>query len=282
MRSGLLSEIMKISLPDGKQLDLPQGATARDAAFAIGPRLAEASLAAKINGIRVDLSEKLHDNDTIALLTFDSPEGKSIFWHSSSHVLAQAVQELFPGAKIAIGPAIENGFYYDFDIETPFSPSDLAKIEARVKEIVVRKLTIERRNLSTEESRAYFAARGEPYKLELLDDIEGAPSIYRQGEWQDLCRGPHIPNTGLIKAFKVLSTAGAYWRGSEKNKMLQRIYAISFPKEAQLKEYLHILEEAAKRDHRRLGNELDFYSLSESVGPGSSSGTRTAEDSAPL
>lgn len=268
MRSGLPSDIMKISLPDGKQLDLPQGATARDAAFAIGPRLGEASLAVKINGALKDLSEKLSENDTIALLTFDSIEGKSIFWHSSSHVLAQAVQELFPSAKIAIGPAIESGFYYDFDAETPFSPDDLAKIEARAKEIASRKLTIERRDLSIEEARAYFAARGEQYKLELLDAIEGAPGMYRQGEWQDLCRGPHIPNTGSIKAFKVLSTAGAYWRGSEKNKMLQRIYAISFPKESLLKEYLQLLEEAAKRDHRRLGSELDFYSLNESVGPG--------------
>lgn len=259
---------MNISLPDGKVLDIPQGATAHEAARAIGPRLAEAALAVKINGRMADLSSALKENDTIAILTFDSPEGKSVFWHSSSHVLAQAVQELFPGAKIAIGPSIDNGFYYDFDVEKTFSPEDLAAIEARVKEILGRKLPIERSEPSVADARNYFENKREPYKLELLQDIEGAPSMYRQGEWQDLCRGPHVPNTGYIKAFKILSTAGAYWRGSEKNKMLQRIYAISFPKEALLKEHLQLLEEALKRDHRKLGAELDLFSMNESVGPG--------------
>ncbi|MGA2507601.1 MAG: threonine--tRNA ligase, partial [Chitinispirillaceae bacterium] len=248
--------------------DLAQGATAREAAGAIGRRLTEAALAAKVNGVPVDLSAPLHDGDTLQILTFDSPEGKSTYWHSSSHVLAQAVQELFPSAKIAIGPSIDNGFYYDFDVEKNFSPEDLAKIEARAKEIAGRKLPIERKEPSVDEARRYFESKKEPYKLELLDGITGKPSIYRQGEWQDLCRGPHVPDTGYIKAFKVLSTAGAYWRGSEKNKMLQRIYAISFPKEAMLKEHLQLLEEAQKRDHRRLGAELDLYSINESVGPG--------------
>jgi threonyl-tRNA synthetase len=259
---------MKITLPDGKMLDLAQGATAREAAGAIGRRLAEAALAAKVNGVPVDLSAPLHDGDTLQILTFDSPEGKSTYWHSSSHVLAQAVQELFPSAKIAIGPSIDNGFYYDFDVEKNFSPEDLAKIEARAKEIAGRKLPIERKEPSVDEARRYFESKKEPYKLELLDGITGKPSIYRQGEWQDLCRGPHVPDTGYIKAFKVLSTAGAYWRGSEKNKMLQRIYAISFPKEAMLKEHLQLIEEAQKRDHRRIGTDLDLYSINESVGPG--------------
>jgi threonyl-tRNA synthetase len=265
---GMAADSMNISLPDGKILTLPQGATAQEAARAIGPRLAEAAVAAKINDRNSDLSAPLHENDSIAILTFDSPEGKSVFWHSSSHLLAQAVQELFPSAKIAIGPSIDNGFYYDFDVEKTFSPDDLLKIETRVKEIVGRKLPIERREPSVGEARKYFEDKQEPYKLELLADIEGAPSMYRQGEWQDLCRGPHVPNTGYIKAFKVLSTAGAYWRGSEKNKMLQRIYAISFPKEAMLKEHLQLLEEALKRDHRKLGAELDLFSMNESVGPG--------------
>ena len=247
-------------------LDLTQGDTAREAASAIGRRLAEAALAAKVNGVPVDLSASLHDGDTLQILTFDSPEGKSTYWHSSSHVLAQAVQELFPSAKIAIGPSIDNGFYYDFDVEKNFSPEDLAKIETRAKEISGRKLPIERKEPSVDEARRYFESKKEPYKLELLDAITGKPSMYRQGEWQDLCRGPHVPDTGYIKAFKVLSTAGAYWRGSEKNKMLQRIYAISFPKEAMLKEHLQLLEEAQKRDHRRLGIDLDLYSINECRG----------------
>ena len=259
---------MKILLPDGKTLDLPEGATARQAASAIGRRLAEAALASKINGTPADLSATLHDNDAIEILTFDVPEGKSVFWHSSSHVLAQAVQELFPSAKIAIGPSIDNGFYYDFDVEKNFSPDDIAGIETRAKEITSRKLAIERSEPSIDEARRYFEARKESYKLELLEGIEGKPSMYRQGEWQDLCRGPHVPDTGYIKAFKILSIAGAYWRGSEKNKMLQRIYAISFPKESMLKEHLQLLEEAQKRDHRRLGIDLDLYSINESVGPG--------------
>jgi len=249
-------------------LDLPECATARQAAGAIGRRLAEAALAARINGIPADLSATLNDGDKIEILTFDAPEGKSVFWHSSSHVLAQAVQEIFPSAKIAIGPAIDNGFYYDFDVETNFTPENIAKIEARAREIVARKLPIVRSEPSVEETRKYFESKKEPYKLELLETIEGRPSMYRQGEWQDLCRGPHVPDTGYIKAFKILSIAGAYWRGSEKNKMLQRIYAVSFPKESMLAEHLMFLEEAQKRDHRRLGTELDLYSINESVGPG--------------
>ena len=259
---------MNISLPDGKILDLAAGATALDGAAAISRSLAAAAIAAKINGTPVDLSSLLHDGDRLELLTFDSPEGKSVFWHSSSHILAQAVQELFPSAKVAIGPSIDNGFYYDFDVERPFSPDDLAAVETRAREIAGRKLKIERFEPTLDEARGYFESRKEPYKVELLQDIEGSPSMYRQGTWQDLCRGPHVPNTGCVKAIKILSTAGAYWRGSEKNKMLQRIYAISFPKESMLKEYLQMIEEAQKRDHRRLGNELDLFSMNEAVGPG--------------
>ncbi|MBN1130635.1 MAG: threonine--tRNA ligase [Chitinispirillaceae bacterium] len=259
---------MKIILPDGKTLDLPHGSTGRDAAAAIGPRLAEAALAVEIDGVPGDLTAALHEGDRLSLLTFDSPSGKSIFWHSSSHILAQAVQELFPRVKMSIGPSIDNGFYYDFDTERPFTPDDLQDIEQRAKDIVGRKIPIERLEPSRDEVRAYFTAKNEPYKLELLEDIEGSPSVYRQGEWRDLCRGPHVPHTGYIRAFKILSTAGAYWRGSEKNKMLQRIYGISFPRESQLKEYLRILEEAQKRDHRKLGNELDLFSFNDAVGPG--------------
>ncbi|MBD3390724.1 MAG: threonine--tRNA ligase [Chitinivibrionales bacterium] len=252
---------MNVRLPDGKQVAVAENACAADVASAIGPGLARAALAARVNGTPVDLSAPMHENDTVEIVTFDSAEGRSVFWHSSSHILAQAVQELFPNAKFAIGPAIESGFYYDFDVPEPFTPDDLAAIEKRCREIAGRKLAVERRVTSKSEARTYFQAKNEVYKLELLDDIQGDPSLYRQGEWQDLCRGPHIPNTGLVKAFKVLSCAGAYWRGNEKNKMLQRIYAISFPKQSMLDEHLRMLEEAQKRDHRKLGKELDLFSF---------------------
>ncbi|MFW6253448.1 MAG: threonine--tRNA ligase [Chitinivibrionales bacterium] len=252
---------MNVTLPDGKVISLSSEATAYDVAKSIGPGLAKAAIAAKINGKPVDLSAPVHDGDTVALITFDSEEGKSVFWHSSSHVLAQAVQELFPDAKVAIGPAIESGFYYDFDVENPFTPDDLEKIEKKCLEIVSRKLAVSRVELSIEDARRYYTEKNEPYKLELLENIEGPTSMYKQGEWQDLCRGPHVPNTGILKAFKILSSAGAYWRGDEKNKMLQRIYAISFPKKSMLEEYLHLLEEAQKRDHRKLGKELDLFSF---------------------
>jgi threonyl-tRNA synthetase len=259
---------MNIILPDGSHKALAEGATALDCAAAISPRLAKDALAAKVNGKPADLSTRLNDNDQVTILTFDSPEGKSVFWHSSSHVLAQAVQELYPDAKIAIGPAIDNGFYYDFDVPKNFTTEDISAIEAKAKAIAGQKLAIVRSEPSVDEAKSYFQSKGEIYKLELLADIQGKPSMYRQGSWQDLCRGPHIPDTGLIKSFKVLSVAGAYWRGSEKNKMLQRIYAISFPKQSMLDDYLKTIEEAAKRDHRKLGVELDLFSINDQVGPG--------------
>lgn len=252
---------MKIILPDGNIKEMPDGSSAMDLAKSISAKLAQSALAAKINGSLVDLSRKLNDNDNVAIVTFDDPEGKSVFWHSSSHLLAQAVQELFPSAKIAIGPAIESGFYYDFDVEKPFTPEDLAAIEAKAKELASRKQEIKRSERECSQVRDYFESKDENYKLELLNDIEGTPSIYSQGDWIDLCRGPHLPNTGYIKAIKLLSTAGAYWRGSEKNKMLQRIYGISFPKQSMLDEYLNMLQEAQKRDHRKLGKELQLFSF---------------------
>lgn len=252
---------MNIKLPDGQLKELSSGASSFDLAKSLSPKLAQAALAAKVNGNLVDLFKPLQENDQVEIVTFDSPDGKSVFWHSSSHILAQAVQELFPSAKIAIGPAIENGFYYDFDIEKPFTPEDLTKIESKIKEIVYRKENIIRSEITSDEARAFFASKNEIYKVELLNDIEGNPSMYSQGQWKDLCRGPHVPNTGYMKAFKLLSIAGAYWRGSEKNKMLQRIYGISFPKQALLDEYLILIEEAQKRDHRRLGKELELFSF---------------------
>jgi threonyl-tRNA synthetase len=252
---------MNIRLPDGSVKELNAGATSLDLAKSLSPKLAQAAVAAKVNGALVDITRPLQENDQVEIVTFDSPDGKSVFWHSSSHILAQAVQELFPSAKLAIGPAIDSGFYYDFDVETPFTPEDLVKIEAKAKEIASRKIDVVRSEMSADDARAYFEAKKEIYKVELLADIDGNPSFYTQGEWKDLCRGPHLPNTGLVKAIKLFSIAGAYWRGSEKNKMLQRIYGISFPKQSMLDEHLTMLEEALKRDHRRLGKELELFSF---------------------
>lgn len=252
---------MNILLPDGKSFSLKKGSTAAELAREIGHGLAKAALAAKVNAIPVDLSAPLKDNDTVEILTFDSEEGKKIFRHSSSHIMAYAVQELFPSAKITIGPAVESGFYYDFDIDTPFTPEDLETIEKKCNEIVSKKLPFIRKEFSKEEARSIFAEKSETYKIELLEDIEGNPSIYSTGEWLDLCRGPHIPNTGHVKAIKLLSCAGAYWRGIETNKMLQRIYGISFPKKSMLEEHLRFLEEAQKRDHRKVGKALEFFSF---------------------
>jgi threonyl-tRNA synthetase len=259
---------MNIVLPDSSQKSLPDGASAMELARAVSPRLAKEAVAAKVNGVLVDLATPLQESDAVEIVTFDSAEGKSVFWHSSSHVMAQAVQELFPSAKIAIGPAVDNGFYYDFDTDKPFTQDDLPVIETRMKEIVAKKTPIVRHVVSKAEAEKYFGDKNERYKLELLGDIQGEPSLYSQGEWKDLCRGPHVPDTGCVRAFKLTSIAGAYWRGSEKNKMLTRLYGISFPKQSQLDEYLKMLEEAAKRDHRRLGTDLDLFSVSESVGPG--------------
>ncbi len=252
---------MNIVLPDKSLTTLPDGATAVQLAAAISPRLAKEALAAKVNNILADLGAPLHDNDSVEIITFASAEGKSVFWHSSSHVMAQAVQAIFPSAKIAIGPAIDNGFYYDFDTDKPITPDDLKKIEEKMREIVSKKTPIIRHASSRAEAQAYFSGKNEPYKLELLGDIQGEPTLYSQGEWQDLCRGPHVPDTGYIRAVKLLSIAGAYWRGSEKNKMLTRLYGISFPKQSQLDEYITMIEEAQKRDHRRLGKDLDLFSF---------------------
>ncbi len=197
------------------------------------------------------------------------PDGLEVYRHSTSHLMAQAVQELYPGVKVAIGPAIESGFYYDFDYRDSFTPEDLGKIEERMREIAARKLPIERLEMSREEAVEFFSKKGEDYKVELLEEIEEETvSVYRQGEWADLCRGPHLPNTSRIKNFKLLKVAGAYWRGDEKNKMLQRIYGAAFPDRKELKAHLKRLEEAEKRDHRRLGKQLDLFSTAEEVGPG--------------
>ncbi len=252
---------MNITFPNGSVRDIPADSTAFDLAKIISISLAKEALAAIINGTLCGLSTKLSENDTVSIITFDSPEGKSVYWHSASHLLAQAVQELFPATKLAIGPAIEQGFYYDFDSEKPFTPEDLIAIEKKCLEISKRDLPITKSVISQSDAIALYAAKGEIYKTELISELSGEISMYTQGDWQDLCRGPHVARTSAIKAIKLTSLAGAYWRGSEKNKMLQRIYGIAFPKQADLDAYLTMLEEAAKRDHRKLGKELDLFSF---------------------
>ncbi|MCL5038785.1 MAG: threonine--tRNA ligase [Firmicutes bacterium] len=261
---------IKIRFPDGQEKEYPEGVTAGEIAEGLGAGLARAALAALIDGEMVDLSRPLSQTGEIRLLTFDDPEGREVLRHSTSHVMAQAVQHLFPGVKLAIGPAIEDGFYYDFDVPQPFTPEDLTRIEEEMGRIIAADYPFLREEVSREEALRLFAERGEKYKVELIVDLPaGEPiSLYRQGDFLDLCAGPHIPSTGKVKHFKLLSVAGAYWRGDEKRPMLQRIYGTVFAKKSDLEEYLRRLEEAKRRDHRRLGRELDLFSLQEEAGPG--------------
>ena len=260
---------INITLPDGSVRELPAGANVFDLAASIGAGLAKAALAGKVNGELVDLSASLSDGAQVEIITEKSPEALNIIRHSASHLMAQAVKELFPQAKVTIGPSIETGFYYDFDVERPFTPEDLERIEAKMFEFAAADLKIGRQVLSSAEAIRMFEAMGEPYKTELINDI-GAEmvSVYSQGGFADLCRGPHVPSTSRIKAFKLLSIAGAYWRGDEKNRMLQRIYGTAFVDRKELEAYLHRLEEAKRRDHRKLGRELDLFSFSDEVGAG--------------
>ncbi|ACX52762.1 threonyl-tRNA synthetase [Ammonifex degensii KC4] len=259
----------KVILPDGEEKEFPEGATVKDVLALMPPEYQKRVLAAKVNGVLVDLSAPLPSEAKVEFLTFADSEGKEVYWHSTAHILAQAVKRLYPEAKLAIGPPTANGFYYDFDVPTPFSPEDLERIEAEMKRIIEANLPIVREEIAREEARRFFASRGEAYKVELIDELppEVPITLYRQGEFVDLCRGPHLPSTGYVKAFKLLNVAGAYWRGDERNKMLQRIYGISFPEARELEEYLRRLEEARRRDHRRLGQELDLFSFQEE-GPG--------------
>ena len=268
--------MIHVQLPDGKELELADNATALDGAKAIGSRLAKAALAAEVNGALAGLTTPLADGDTLSILTWDAPQARDVYRHTTAHVMAQAVKRLFPDARITIGPALEDRFYYDFDVEQPFSPEDFEKIEAEMAKIIKEDLPIERSEMSPEEAKEFFAKQGETYKVEIIEDLSdegevpsnGAVSIYRQGEYADLCRGPHLPSTGKVKAYKLLASSGAYWRGDEKNKMLQRIYGTSFPQQKMLDEFLHVLEEAKRRDHRILGPRLDLFSVHSEVGAG--------------
>ncbi|AGL01161.1 threonyl-tRNA synthetase [Desulfoscipio gibsoniae DSM 7213] len=261
--------MINVTLKDGSVRRYEPGTSLLEMAFDISPRLAKETLVAKVNGKLTDLNEKINQDSAVEFLTFDSDEGKDVFRHSASHVLAQAVQRLFPGTKLAIGPAIANGFYYDFDTAQSFTPEQLEKIETEMNKIIKEDLPFSRVELSREDALRKFNERGEQYKIELIDDLpeEAVISCYQQGEFEDLCAGPHVPSTGRLKALKLLNVAGAYWRGDERNKMLQRIYGTAFPKKSLLEEHLHRLEEAKRRDHRKLGAELDLFSIQEE-GPG--------------
>ncbi len=262
------TELIRITFPDGSTKEYPKGVTPEEIAKEISPALHKKAVAAKLDGKLVDLTRPILSDARLEILTYEDPEGMQVFWHSTSHIMAHAIKNLFPEAQFGVGPPIENGFYYDIDINTQLSVEDLPKIEAEMKRIIEEGQAFQREELTKEEAIRLFKERKDQYKIELLQEMEDeCPSVYREGDFVDLCRGPHIPRTSMVKAFKLLSVAGAYWRGDEKNKMLQRIYGISFPKKSQLEEYLHFLEEAKKRDHRKLGKELDLFSF-QAEGPG--------------
>lgn len=261
---------INITLPDGSVRSYERGATALDVARSISEGLARNVLAAKVGGEVWDATRPINEDTTLTLLTWNDTEGKSTMWHSSAHLLAEALESLYPGTKFGIGPAIENGFYYDVDFGgKEFSSDDFKKIEEKMAELAKQQNTYNRKEISKADAIAYFKEKGDEYKLDLIEGLEdGQITFYSQGNFTDLCRGPHIPNTGFIKAIKLMSVAGAYWRGDENNKQLTRIYGITFPKKSELDEYLAMLEEAKKRDHRKLGKELELFTFSEKVGMG--------------
>ncbi len=254
-------ESVRITLPDGGQFELESGSTVMDAVARIGPGLSKAALAAKINGAQVDLDHSLWEDASLEVLTFRNTEGREVYWHSTTHLMAQATKELFPEARLTIGPPIEEGFYYDFDMPEPFTADDLERIEGRMVELSRADMPIRRKELSREDARALFTDLGESYKVEMIDDLaaDEVISIYEQGEFIDLCRGPHIPSTGKIKAFKLLNIAAAYWHGDENNQSLQRIYGVSYPSQKDLDAYLERRAEAERRDHRKLGRQLELF-----------------------
>ncbi len=266
----MMKEI-EITWPDRQQVTLPNGVAVKDAIAAWKPELLATTVAAKVNGKPVDLSAQVSEDALMEPIDVASKEGLSVLRHSASHIMAQAVQDTFPGAKVSIGPSIEDGFYYDFEYETTFTPEDLQKIEQRMKEIAAADAPFSRRELSREEAVTLFRAKGETYKIELINDLPPdvrTVSVYTQAGYEDLCRGPHLPSTIMVKAFRLLNVAGAYWRGDERNKMLQRIYGTCFATQEALEDYLRMMEEAKKRDHRRLGREMDLFQMNDEAGPG--------------
>lgn len=266
-----MEQKINIKFPDGKQQEFPKGITPLEIARKISNRLAKEAIAAKFNGKLVDLNAPLEADGELQLLTFDDKEGREVFWHSSAHLMAQAIKRVFPQAKLGIGPAIDEGFYYDIELDRPITPEDFQRIEEEMARIVEEDYPVKRMVLPREKAIEFFKNLHEDLKIELINDFpdEDVISAYSQGEFTDLCRGPHVPSTRKLgKNFKLLSVAGAYWRGDEKNKMLQRIYGTNYPKRKMLEERLHRIEEAKRRDHRKLGKELDLYSIQEGIGNG--------------
>ncbi len=262
--------MIKVTFPDGNVRSYEKGVTALDIAASISEGLARNVLAAKVNGEVIDATRPIEKDISLQLLTWNDKGGKSTFWHSSAHLLAEALEVLYPGVKFGIGPAIETGFYYDIDLgDRQISLEDLPAIEEKMKELAQRKSNYERKEVSKTEALSFFEAKGDEYKLELIEELEdGQITFYQQGDFVDLCKGPHLVDTSKIKAIKLTNVAGAYWRGDEKRKMLTRIYGVSFPKQKELQEYLELMEEARKRDHRKLGAELELFMFSEKVGAG--------------
>ena len=258
---------MKITLKDGSSIEIEKGVSVLEIAKNISEGLARNAMCALVDGDVKDLRYVLEKDCCLEICTFDSLEGKKAYWHTTSHIMAQAIKRLFPDVKLAIGPTIDHGFYYDFDTEKPFSEEDLIKIEDEMKKIIKEDLTIERFTLPRKQAIEFMKQRDELYKIELIEDLpeEAELSFYRQGDFTDLCAGPHLMSTGKVKAIKLLSSSGAYWRGNENNKMLQRIYGISYPKAKDLEEYLNLIEEAKKRDHRKLGKELELFFFDETA-----------------
>jgi threonyl-tRNA synthetase len=262
--------MIKITFPDGSVREFAKGTTAMQIAESISSRLAQEVLAASVNGEVWDLTRPINEDAAVKLFKWDDEEGKHAFWHSSAHLMAEALQELYPGIKFGIGPAVENGFYYDVDPgETVIKEADFAAIEKKMQELVAKKEEIKRQDISKADALTMFGERGEEYKVELINELEdGKITTYTQGAFTDLCRGPHLPNTSYIKAIKITSAAGAYWRGDENRKQLVRLYGITFPKKKMLDEYLTLMEEAKKRDHRKIGKELELFTFSTAVGAG--------------
>ncbi len=260
--------MIKITLKDGSNIEVEKGSSVLDVAKKISEGLARVATCASVNGETKDLRYEINEDCALSIYTFDNDlEGKKAYWHTTSHIMAQAVKKLFPNAKLAIGPAIDNGFYYDYDIEKPFSQEDLENIEKEMANIIKENLALERFSLPRAEALKLMQEKDEPYKVELINELpeDAEISFYKQGDYVDLCAGPHLMSTGSVKAFKLLSSSGAYWRGNENNKMLQRIYGISYPKKSELDNYLNMIEEAKKRDHRKLGKELELFFFDETA-----------------
>jgi threonyl-tRNA synthetase len=262
--------MIKITLPDGSVREYEQGTSANQIALSISEGLARNVLAAEVNGQVWDSSRPIESDSTVKLLTWNDQNGKATFWHSSAHLMAEALESLYPGTKFGIGPAIETGFYYDVDFgDREFSSDDFKQIEDKIIELAKQKSDFSRQSISKADAVKYFTEKDDEYKLDLLKDLsDGSITFYTQGNFTDLCRGPHIPNTGFIKAVKLMNVAGAYWRGDESRKQLTRIYGVTYPKQSELTDYLHMIEEAKKRDHRKLGKELELFAFSDKVGMG--------------